>query len=71
MSGKGGVITSAMFHMKNHTDIKNSGFQRSIGTVRTKNVQNVFRHGSFRHRLMDKEAVAVMIMAVSLVTINR
>ena len=33
MSGKGGVITSAMFHMKNHTDIKNSGFQRSIGTV--------------------------------------
>ena len=38
--------------------------------VYKRQVQNVFRHGSFRHRLMDKEAVA-MIMAVSLVTINR
>ena len=70
MSGKGGVVSAAVLHMKNHADIKNSGFQWSIRAVGAKNVQNVFRHGTFRHGLMDEKAVAVVIMAVSLITID-
>ena len=70
MGCKGGVIAAAVLHVQNHTDIQDSGFQWGIRAVGTQDMEDIFRHGPFGHRLMDEETVAVMIMAVSLVSVD-
>ena len=64
------VITAAVFHMKYKSNIQKLCFQRGIGTVRTENTQDILCGRKIRIRTVDIQAVAVVIMAVCLITIN-
>ena len=71
MGGKGGIVSTAVFGVKNQRYIENSCLQFSKLAVRTQNVEQVFRCGKLRLRAVDEKTVPIMIMAVSLVAVHR
>ena len=70
MGSEGGVVAAAVLHMKHQGNIQYLGFQRGVRAVGTKNMQDIFGCGKLRYGLVDKQAVAVMIVAVSLIAVN-
>ena len=42
MGGKGGVVSAAVFHVKNQCKIQNRGFQTGVLAVRTEQIEYVF-----------------------------
>ena len=71
MSRKGRVVTAAMLCMQNQSQIQNMRLKGGIAAVRAQNVQDVFGGGELAHRIVDEQAVAVVIVAVSLIAIDR
>mgnify|MGYP006990184132 CR=1 FL=1 len=69
MGRKGGVIAAAVFHMDDEGNVQKVCFQRCIRTVRPENMQDILCGGEVGTWLMHIQAVTVMIMIVSLITI--
>ena len=70
MGGEGGIVSAAVLHVEDHADIQDPRLQRRKLAVRAKDMEDIFRHGAFRERLVDEQAVAVMVMAVGLIAVN-
>ena len=71
MSREGGVVSTAVFHMEYKCDIKQLGFQWCVGTVWSQDMQDILRSRKTWIRLVDEKAFAIMVVAVSLIAINR
>ena len=70
MGGEGGVVAAAVVRVKNQGNIQHLGLQGGILTVRAQNAQNVLRSGELGVRLVDKQALAVVVVPVGLVAVD-
>ena len=70
MGGEGGVISSSVLHVQYQSDVQNLCFQLGVRTVRTEDMENVFRCGKLRLRRVDVKTLPVMVMAVGLVGVH-
>ncbi len=71
MCRKRRVIAAAVFHMQDQGNVQKLCLKRRIFAVRAQDMKDRFRGGQFGQRLMDKQAFAVMVMAVCLVAVYR
>ena len=67
MHSECGVVAAAVFRMEHQTQIQQFCFQTGIFAVRTHHIQNVFRNGKLRVRLLDKHASVVAEVHRSLI----
>ena len=70
-SGKGGVVTTAMLHMKDQGKIQNLRLQMGILLIRAKHTEDILRCGKLFLRIVNIKALAAYIVIVSLISINR
>ena len=71
MGGKGGVVAAAVVRVEDEGNVQHPGLQLGVGAVRPQNAQDVLRRGELGVRLVDEQALAVVIVAVGLVAVHR
>ena len=71
MGGEGGVVSAAVLRVEHQGEVQDLSLQLGILAVRPQAVKDIFRGGKVRLRHMDKQALAVVVMAVGLVAVNR
>ena len=60
-----------MLGVQHQRQVENPGLQIGVLAVGTQDAQDVFRRGQLRQGIVDIQAVAVVIMAVGLVAVDR
>ena len=71
MGGEGRVITAAVLHMKHQGDVENLGLEVCVPAVGTQGVKNILCCRQLRLRRVDVETLAIVVMGVSLIAIDR
>ena len=71
MGGEGGVVTAAVLGVEDEGQVQDFGLELGILAVRPQDEQNVLRRGEVGLRVVDIQAVAVVIVAVGLVAVDR
>ena len=71
MCGKCRVITSAVLHMKNQSQIQDLGFQICIFLVRSQNTKDILCCRQFFLGIMNIQALSSYIVVVGLISVNR
>ena len=71
MCGKCRVITSAVLHMKNQSQIQDLGFQICIFLVRSQNTKDILCCRQFFFGIMNIQALSSYIVVVGLISVNR
>jgi len=69
MGGKGGVVSSAMLHMKDQRQIQYMGFHLGILHIRTQQAQQVFSRGQLLIRTVDVHAPIPLIMVKGMIAV--
>lgn len=70
MRRKGGIVAAAVLGVQHKCEIENFRFQLRIAAIRAQDAQNIFRCGQLRQRVMDKEALAIVVIIVGVIAVN-
>ena len=71
MDGKGRVVAAAVLCMEHKGKVEQLCFKLREFLIRAEQAQQVFRCGERRIRLMQKQALVILIVAVCLIAVDR